>query len=439
MSLHKDIANKKEKVAVVGLGYVGLPLALEFGKIVPTIGFDLNEKRIKELKENIDRNNESSTKELRDAKLLEYTSDPKKLKEARFIIVAVPTPINKNRQPDLFCVSSASEIVGKNLTRGSIVVFESTVYPGVTEDVCLPIIEKTSGLKFGRDFKMGYSPERINPGDKEHTVTNIVKVVSGSDAEALEEVAGVYSLIVKAGVYKAESIKTAEAAKVIENTQRDLNIALMNELSLIFSKIGIDTQAVLKAAGTKWNFIKMQPGLVGGHCIGVDPYYLTFKAEELGYHPEVILAGRRINDNMGKYVAEQTVKKLIAAGKTIKGCKVLVAGITFKENVSDIRNSKVVDIIAELKEYGIDVIICDPLADGEEVKHEYGLALTTYRADIKVDGLVIAVSHNEFKAGFNADTIKRHFAKNDRVVVIDLKGICKDEVNKIKNSLYWRL
>ncbi|MFA5101291.1 MAG: nucleotide sugar dehydrogenase, partial [Candidatus Omnitrophota bacterium] len=299
MSLYQDIAHKKEKVAVVGLGYVGLPLALEFGKIVPTIGFDLNERRIKELKANNDRNNESSTQDLKTARYLEYTSDPKKLKEAKFIIVAVPTPINKNRQPDLFCVSSASEIVGRNLSKGSIVVFESTVYPGVTEDICLPIIEKMSGLKFGKDFKMGYSPERINPGDKEHTVTNIVKVVSGSDQDALEQVAGVYSLIVKAGVYKAESIKTAEAAKVIENTQRDLNIALMNELALIFGKIGIDTQAVLKAAGTKWNFIRMQPGLVGGHCIGVDPYYLTFKAEELGYHPEVILAGRKINDNMG--------------------------------------------------------------------------------------------------------------------------------------------
>jgi len=439
MSLYKDISNKKEKIAVVGLGYVGLPLALEFGKIVPTIGFDLNEKRIKELKSSVDRNNESSTQDLKNAKYLEYTSDPQKLKEAKFIIVAVPTPINKNRQPDLFCVSSASEIVGKNLSKGSIVVFESTVYPGVTEDVCLPIIEKMSGLKFGKDFKMGYSPERINPGDKEHTVTNIVKVVSGSDEEALEEVAGVYSLIVKAGVYKAESIKTAEAAKVIENTQRDLNIALMNELSLIFSRIGIDTQAVLKAAGTKWNFIRMQPGLVGGHCIGVDPYYLTYKAEELGYHPEVILAGRKINDNMGKYVAEQTVKKLITAGKTIKGCKVLVAGITFKENVSDIRNSKVVDIIAELKEYGIDVIICDPLADRQEVKHEYGLTLTSYSPDIKVDGLVIAVNHNEFKTSFDADAIKRHFEKNDRVVVIDIKGICKEEVSKIENSLYWRL
>jgi len=439
MSLHKDIANKKEKVAVVGLGYVGLPLALEFGKIVPTIGFDLNERRIKELKSNNDRNNESSTHDLKNARYLEYTSDPKKLKEAKFIIVAVPTPINKNRQPDLFCVSSASEIVGKNLSKGSIVVFESTVYPGVTEDICLPIIEKMSGLKFGRDFKMGYSPERINPGDKEHTVTNIVKVVSGSDQDALEQVAGVYSLIVKAGVYKAESIKTAEAAKVIENTQRDLNIALMNELALIFGKMGIDTQAVLKAAGTKWNFIRMQPGLVGGHCIGVDPYYLTYKAEELGYHPEVILAGRKINDNMGKYVAEQTVKKLITAGKTIKGCKVLVAGITFKENVSDIRNSKVVDIIAELKEYGIDVIICDPLADSAEVKHEYGLTLSAYNKNIKIDALLVAVSHNEFKSIFTAKAIKQHFGKNDRVVVVDLKGILKEETAQIKNSLYWRL
>ncbi len=439
MKLCQAIINKKEKIAVVGLGYVGLPLALEFGKIVDTIGFDLNERRIKDLKAKVDRNNESSTDDLKAAKFLEFTSDASRLKEAKFIIVAVPTPINRNRQPDLFCVSSASEIVGKNLSRGSIVVFESTVYPGVTEDVCLPIIEKFSGLKYGSDFKMGYSPERINPGDKEHTVTNIVKVVSGSDAQALEEVAGVYSLIVKAGVFKAENIKTAEAAKVIENTQRDLNIALMNELSLIFHKMGIDTQAVLKAAGTKWNFIRMQPGLVGGHCIGVDPYYLTYKAEELGYHPEVILAGRRINDNMGKYVAEQTVKQLIAAGRTIKGSKVMMAGITFKENVSDIRNSKVVDIVNELQEYGIEVIICDPLADKDEVKHEYGLLLTKYSPAIKVDAIVFAVNHADHKRQFTADVIKGHFAKKSTPVVIDLKGMFdKNDMARLK-ALYWRL
>lgn len=318
-------------------------------------------------------------------------------------------------------------------------VFESTVYPGVTEDVCLPIIEKFSGLKFGQDFTIGYSPERINPGDKEHTLTTILKIVSGSDAQTLEEVANIYSLVVKAGVYKAESIKTAEAAKVIENTQRDLNIALMNELSLIFHKMGIDTQAVLKAAGTKWNFIKMYPGLVGGHCIGVDPYYLTYKAQELGYHPEVILAGRKINDNMGKYIAEQTIKTMIAADKTIKKSKVLVLGITFKENVSDIRNSKVVDIIKELKEFGADVIICDPLADNDEVKHEYGLELTQCQKDLKVDAIVIAVAHKKFKENLSIDCIKGHFNANTKPVVIDIKGIINKEEAQNNNIAYWRL
>jgi len=440
MKLHQLIIDKKEKIAVVGLGYVGLPLAVEFGKTVKTIGFDLNKKRVAELNKNIDKNSETSTGEIKSANLIEFTSNPAKLKEAKFIIVAVPTPITKNKQPDLYCMTSASEIVGKNLARGSIVVFESTVYPGVTEDVCVPILEKYSGLKYGQDFKVGYSPERINPGDKEHNVRDIVKVVSGCDKETLEEVASIYSIIVKAGVFRAASIKTAEAAKVIENTQRDLNIALMNELSIIFNRMGIDTNSVLEAAGTKWNFIKMKPGLVGGHCIGVDPYYLTFKAEELGYNPQVILAGRRINDDMGKYIVEQTVKKLIEAGKAVKGAKVLVMGITFKENVSDIRNSRVIDIINELKEYGIDVIVCDPLAENAAVKHEYGIDLTEYTKKIKIDAIIVAVSHDAFKKDLTLDTLKAHLRNGStKGVVIDVKGMFDKAQLERANLLYWRL
>ena len=440
MNIHKEIKDKKEKIAIVGLGYVGLPLAVEFGKIVKTTGFDLNKKRVQDLQNYLDTNNETPSEEIKAAKLLEVTADPKQLKEAKFIIVAVPTPITKNKQPDLFCLTSASEIVGKNLSQGSIVVFESTVYPGVTEDVCVPVIERFSGLVYGKDFKAGYSPERINPGDKEHTVSNIVKIVSGCDKETLEEVAAVYGLIVKAGVHKAESIKAAEAAKVIENTQRDLNIALMNELSIIFNKMGIDTLSVLKAAGTKWNFIRMSPGLVGGHCIGVDPYYLTFKAEELGYHPQVILAGRRINDDMGRYIAEQTVKHLIKADKTVKGAKVLVLGITFKENISDIRNSRVIDIINELKEYDVNVLACDPLADREAVRHEYGIELAEYNKNIKVDAVVIAVAHNTFKKELSADVLRKHIASNGtKGVVIDVKGIFDNVISGDPKLLYWRL
>src|SRR3989338_7528162 len=440
MSIHKEIKDRKAKIAIVGLGYVGLPLAVEFGKIVKTIGFDLNKKRVQDLQNYLDTNNETPSEEIKAAKLLEVTADPKQLKEAKFIIVAVPTPITKNKQPDLFCLTSASEIVGKNLSQGSIVVFESTVYPGVTEDVCVPVLEKSSGLAYGKDFKAGYSPERINPGDREHTVSNIVKIVSGCDKETLEEVAAVYGLIVKAGVHKAESIKAAEAAKVIENTQRDLNIALMNELSIIFNKMGIDTLSVLKAAGTKWNFIRMSPGLVGGHCIGVDPYYLTFKAEELGYHPQVILAGRRINDDMGRYIAEQTVKHLIKANKTVKGAKVLILGITFKENVSDIRNSRVIDIINELKEYDVNVIACDPLADKEAVRNEYGIELAEYNKNIKVDAVVIAVAHNTFKKELSADVLRKHIASNGtKGVVIDVKGIFDNAISGDPKLLYWRL
>lgn len=441
MNLYEQIKSGTENLAIVGLGYVGLPLAVEFGKIVETIGFDLNEKRVSDLKKYIDTNGETSTRELEASKYLSVTTDPKELRKAKFIIVAVPTPITKNKQPDLECMVGASEIVGKNLTKGSIVVFESTVYPGVTEDICVPVLEKHSGLTFGRDFKVGYSPERINPGDREHTVDRIIKVVSGSDSEALEAVAGVYSLIVKAGVHRASSIKVAEAAKVIENTQRDLNIALMNELAIIFHKMGIDTQEVLKAAGTKWNFIKMQPGLVGGHCIGVDPYYLTFKAQELGYHPQVILAGRSINDDMGKYIAEQTIKSLIHANKIVKGAKVMVLGITFKENISDIRNSRVIDIIDELQEYGVEVITCDPMADPAAVKHAYNLDLSPYNKNLRADAVVVAVSHDTFKRELTLSRLQIHLSNKtgSSGVVIDVKGIFSSNFFAGSNIVYWKL
>lgn len=440
MSIYESIRSKNDKIAVVGLGYVGLPLAIEFGKIVHTVGFDLNKKRIADLSNGIDINNEATAAEIKSTEFIKFTSNPEKLKEAKFIIIAVPTPITKNKQPDLFCMANASEIVGKNLSMGSIVVFESTVYPGVTEDICVPILERYSGLKYGKDFKVGYSPERINPGDIEHTIKNVVKVVSGCDANTLEEVANVYSLIVTAGVYKAESIKCAEAAKVIENTQRDLNIALMNELAIIFHKMGIDASEVFKAAATKWNFIKMYPGLVGGHCIGVDPYYLTFKAQELGYHPQVILAGRRINDDMGKYIAEQTIKLLIEANKTVKGANILVMGITFKEDVNDIRNSRVIDIISELKEYNTNVIVCDPLADKEAVKHEYGIELTEYNKNIKADAIIVAVCHNIFKRNLTLDALKRHLSnRKSKGVVVDVKGLFDKGTFKNSGLLYWRL
>ena len=440
-SLKEKLVSKKASLAIVGLGYVGFPLAVEFGKIVNTIGFDVNKRRITDLQKGIDSTGEVTAEEIKSASLLELTSNLEKLKEAEFIIIAVPTPITKNKQPDLSYLTSASKIVGENLKEGSIVVFESTVYPGVTEDICVPILERYSNLKYKKEFKVGYSPERINPGDKVHTIRDIIKVVSGCDEKTLEEIANIYGLIVKAGVHKAESIKCAEAAKVIENTQRDLNIALMNELAIIFQKMDIDTLSVLKAAGTKWNFINMNPGLVGGHCIGVDPYYLTYKSEELGYNPQVILAGRRINDGMGKYIAEQTVKRLIEADKTVKGSKVIVDGITFKENVNDIRNSRVIDIIHELKEYGITVIACDPLADKEAVKHEYGIELHPYDNKIKADAIIIAVAHDIFKKELTVDILKKRLKNNNgsKGVVIDVKGMFEPKQFNNSGLLYWRL
>src|ERR1051326_7905930 len=420
----------KRRIALVGLGYVGLPIAVAFGKQGQVIGFDINKTKIEELQRGFDRTGEVSAADIKAANV-QYTSEPSALKAADFIIVAVPTPINEALQPDLKALRMVSELIGKNMSANTIVVYESTVYPGVTEDICLPILEKTSGLRSGIDFKVGYSPERINPGDKEHTLEKIVKVVSAQDADSLEVVANTYALVVKAGVYRASSIKVAEAAKVIENTQRDLNIALMNELALIFHRLGIDTKSVLDAAGTKWNFLKFFPGLVGGHCIGVDPYYLTAKAEELGYHARVINSGRYVNDSMGFYVAKNLVKKISAAGKNIAKAKVLVIGATFKENVSDIRNSKVADIVKELRSYGVKVDVVDPHADSDELEHEYGFGLN--KIGSKYDGVIVAVNHKEY---LSLD--EKYFTKlmSKGGVLVDVKGLYR---GKMKKLTYWSL
>ncbi|MDH4083704.1 MAG: nucleotide sugar dehydrogenase [Nitrospira sp.] len=427
---------QSRSIAVVGLGYVGLPIAVAFGKRGAVIGFDVNKKKIDELLKGIDRTGEVSKSDLASAQV-RYTSEPADLKSADFIIVAVPTPINEALQPDLTALEKASELIGKNLSTGSIVVYESTVYPGATEEVCLPILERTSGMKAGVDFKLGYSPERINPGDREHTLEKIIKVVSAQDLESLNIVADTYSLVVKAGIHRASSIKVAEAAKVIENTQRDLNIALMNELSLIFHRLGVDTKSVLEAAGTKWNFLKFSPGLVGGHCIGVDPYYLTSKAESVGYHPEVILAGRRINNGMGKFVAEQTVKLMSQLSRPINGLKVGVLGLTFKENVPDLRNSKVPDIIRELREYGIEVLVHDPIAEAEEALAEYGIHLVEWTKMKDLDGLIVAVAHKNFSQLKLMDLLNP-LRGQKQAVVVDVKGILNpdDIPAQIK---YWRL
>lgn len=427
---------QSRSIAVVGLGYVGLPIAVAFGKRGPVIGFDINKKKIDELLNGIDRTGEVSKSDLASVQV-RYTSEPADLKGADFIIVAVPTPINDALQPDLTALQKASELIGRNLSQGSIVVYESTVYPGATEEVCLPILERTSGMKAGVDFKLGYSPERINPGDKEHTLEKIIKVVSAQDLDSLNIVANIYSLVVKAGIHRASSIKVAEAAKVIENTQRDLNIALMNELSLIFHRLGVDTKSVLEAAGTKWNFLKFSPGLVGGHCIGVDPYYLTSKAESVGYHPEVILAGRRINNGMGKFVAEHTVKLLSRLSRPINGLKVGVLGLTFKENVPDLRNSKVPDIIRELREYGIEVLVHDPIAEAEEALAEYGIHLVEWTKMKDLDGLIVAVAHKNFSQAKLMDLLTP-LRSQKQAVVIDVKGILNpdDIPAQIK---YWRL
>ena len=396
--LEEEALPKLATVCVVGLGYVGLPVAVEFGKQRPTVGFDLATKKVQRLKQFQDATGEVSSEELQKARMLCVTDDPAQIRQADYVIIAVPTPVNAARQPDFSPLVSASEIVGKNLKAGAIVVYESTVYPGTTEEICVPILEKHSGMRWKQDFHVGYSPERINPGDKEHSFSKIMKVVSGDDEETLEKVAALYSSVVTAGVYRASTIKVAEAAKVIENTQRDLNIAFVNELAIIFDKLGIDTHEVLQAAGTKWNFLNFKPGLVGGHCIGVDPYYLTHKAELVGYHPEVILAGRRINDGMGPYIARKTVQQMIHAGRNIMGARVNILGLTFKENCKDIRNSKVIDVIRELEEFGVECFVHDPEADPDETLHEYGIKLKTWDELPAADALILAVAHESFLA-----------------------------------------
>ena len=438
MGLYEDIVAGKEKLSLVGLGYVGMPIAVAFARKVPVVGYDLNEEKIKLYQSGIDPTREVGDDVIRETKV-EFTADETKLREAKFHIVAVPTPVNDDHTPDLTPVEGASRILGRNLTKGSIVVFESTVYPGVTEDVCVPILEKESGLVCGKDFKIGYSPERINPGDKVHRLETITKIVSGMDEETLDVIAKVYELVVDAGVYRADSIKVAEAAKVIENSQRDINIAFMNELSIIFNKMGIDTKSVLEAAGTKWNFLKFFPGLVGGHCIGVDPYYLTYKAEQMGYHSQVILAGRRINDDMGRYVAENIVKNLIRADVSVKTAKVAILGFTFKENCPDTRNTKVIDIVRELREYGIEPVIVDETADREEAKRLYGVELCDRSAIQDVDALVIAVAHTEFSGLEHADIEKFFNPANEKKVLVDVKGILNRKEWENDGYLYWRL
>lgn len=423
------------KISVVGLGYVGLPVAVAFGKRAKTIGFDVNEVRLSELRAGIDRTHEVNASDLINSDIF-FTEDVTRLAEADFHIVAVPTPVNNAHQPDLTPVAKASETVGRALKKGDIVVYESTVYPGVTEEFCVPILERVSGLQCGTDFTVGYSPERINPGDKEHTFTTIIKVVAGQDAATLDIVAAVYESVVTVGVHRAATIKVAEAAKVIENTQRDLNIALMNELALIFERMGIDTHSVLEAAGTKWNFLNFKPGLVGGHCIGVDPYYLTYKAQILGYHPQVILAGRHINDSMGGYIGQQTVKQLIHAGHNVGQCKVTVLGLTFKENCPDLRNSKVIDVIRELQSFGITVQVCDPEAEAEAAMAEYGVLLTPLAQLQAAQAIVVAVAHRCFNA-FTVTDYQQLLTPNP--VVMDVKGLCNQAAFAAAGIQLWRL
>ncbi len=430
----EDFLQGKEKIGIVGLGYVGLPLAVLFSKRFKVVGYDIDKSRIEELKRGFDKTGEVDLKKA-NTENVHFTHSPKDLRDCRLIVITVPTPIDKHKIPDLRPLKSATKTVAENLSKGSVVVYESTVYPGLTEEVCVPLLERESGLKYLREFKVGYSPERVNPGDKEHTIEKIVKVVSGCDRETGELLKEIYGSVIEAGVHLAPNIKTAEAAKVIENTQRDLNIALINELALIFHRLGIDTRDVLEAAGTKWNFLKFEPGLVGGHCIGVDPYYLTFKAQELGYHPEVILAGRRINDSMGKFVAESAVKLMIKEGKQVLGSKVLIMGITFKENIKDIRNSKVVDIYNELLSFGVKPFVYDPYADREEVKREYGIELVASpESGAPYDAVIVAVKHREFTS-LNLDFFKK--ISVSRPIIVDVKGIYPRE--EFKETLLWRL
>lgn len=437
MDLYEKLVSGEEKLSLVGLGYVGMPIAVAFARKVKVVGFDLNEQKIGLYQSGIDPTNEVGGEVIKNTSV-EFTADASKLREAKFHIVAVPTPVNDDHTPDLTPVEGASRLLGQNLVKGSVVVFESTVYPGVTEDICVPILEAESGLKCGVDFKIGYSPERINPGDKVHRLETITKIVSGMDEETLDTVAKVYELVVEAGVYRAESIKVAEAAKVIENSQRDINIAFMNELSIIFHKMGIDTKAVLDAAGTKWNFLKFFPGLVGGHCIGVDPYYLTYKAEELGYHSQIILSGRRINDDMGRYVAESLVKNLIKSDIPVKGAKVAILGFTFKENCPDTRNTKVIDIYKELGEYGIKPAVVDPAADADEAKRLYGITFCDVKEIKDMDAVVVAVAHSRFLE-LSKEDIAAFFNPQHKVkVLMDIKGLF-DKKDFQEDYLYWRL
>lgn len=440
----EEIINKSEKISIIGLGYVGLPLTLAFAKVADVIGFDISKEKVEQYRKGIDSTQEAGAKTVLETTAY-FTWEEKYLMDAKFHIVAVPTPINIDKTPDLSPVINASRLIGRNLVAGSIIVFESTVYPGVTEDICIPILEKESGLICGSDFKIGYSPERISPGDKEHRLENIVKIVSGMDEESLNTIAKIYEMIITAGVHKAESIKVAEAAKVIENSQRDINIAFMNELTMVFNKMGIDTKDVLKAARTKWNFIDFKPGLVGGHCIGVDPYYFIYKAKELGYHSQIILAGRRINDGMGKYVAEHTIKQLIKAGKMVKGGEIAIFGITFKENCPDSRNTRIIDIIKELEEFGLHIKVVDPIANIDEVWREHRIQL--YKMDdIKnVDAIIFAVPHKEF-LGFALEDIKKLYNvkadesnEENKLVLIDVKGIFDRKKAEGLNYSYWSL
>lgn len=437
MGLFEQIIAKEEKIALVGLGYVGMPIAVAFAKKADVIGFDKNEEKINLYREGIDPTKEVGDEIIRNTSVV-FTSDEKELDRAKFFIVAVPTPVNDDHTPDLSPVEGASHVVGRHLSPGSIVVFESTVYPGVTEDICIPILEQESGLICGKDFKIGYSPERINPGDKVHRLETITKIVSGMDEETLDTIAKVYELVVDAGVHRAESIRVAEAAKVIENSQRDINIAFMNELSIIFNKMGIDTKAVLEAAETKWNFLNFRPGLVGGHCIGVDPYYLTYKAEELGYHSQIILSGRRINDDMGKYVAENLVKSLIRADKRVRDAKVALLGFTFKENCPDTRNTRVIDIVNELEEYGIFPLISDPVADAEEAEREYHISFIDFGKIQDVDAVIVAVAHEEF-IDLTEDDFARLYKEREKKVLLDIKGLLNRKEYEDAGYLYWRL
>lgn len=438
MNLYEKIIRGEEKISLVGLGYVGMPIAVAFARKVKVVGYDLNAAKIEQYQAGIDPTNEVGDEVIQNT-TVEFTAQEEKLQEAKFHIVAVPTPVKDDHTPDLSPVEGASRILGRNLTKGSIVVFESTVYPGVTEDICVPILEQESGLQCGTDFKIGYSPERINPGDKVHRLETIVKIVSGMDEETLDTIAKVYEIVVEAGVHRAESIKVAEAAKVIENSQRDINIAFMNELSIIFHKMGIDTKAVLEAAGTKWNFLPFFPGLVGGHCIGVDPYYLTYKAEQLGYHSQIILSGRRINDDMGKYVAESLIKNLIKSDIAVNHAKVAILGFTFKENCPDTRNTKVIDIYRELAEYGIQPMVVDPAADAAEAKRLYGIDFVSMDAVKDMDAVIIAVSHEEFLQ-LKKEEIDGFFVQSNRKkVLMDIKGLFERKTFAEDQYLYWRL